>query len=220
MELRRVLLLVVVAITTVAAVASARGASPNDIPAKGFEKFAPVAPGLYLASLFAPPLRMTIPDAKWNGAQWVKDGYDTVDLAWKGHIGDFRMTSAPGSTQSAAKTLSRLRTERADSTNVGITVHPTVAVTIAGFPGQQFDGSVTGQYGHTFVPFSGKSGGSSNSVGDHDRLPQNSAFRIIVLNVRGKVIFFEIDSGRVPTQDPNLLTDATKIIHSLRFPHA
>ena len=48
------------------------------------------------------------------------------------------------------------------------------------FTGQQFDGVVTGKYGHTFVPFSGKSGGASGSSGDHDRLPQGSAFRIIV----------------------------------------
>ena len=46
----------------------------------------------------------------------------------------------------------------------------------------------------------------------------DAAFRIIVLNVRGKVIFFEIDSDRTPTQDPELLADAMKIIHSLKFP--
>jgi hypothetical protein len=190
----------------------------SDIP-KGFEKFAPLKPGVYQASLFSPALRVTIPDAKWSGAQWVKSGDDTLDLSWRAHNGGIGMISAPGSTQSAATTLNRLRTERADGPNVGMTVQPIVAVKIAGFSGQQFDGVVTGQYGHTFVPFSGKSGGASSSAGDHVRLPQDAAFRIIVLSVRGKVIFFEIDSDRTPTQDPELLADAMKIVHSLRFPH-
>jgi hypothetical protein len=215
----RLVLLLTPAILSVASFIGGAAAvgGPSDIP-KGFEKFAPLKPGLYQASLFAPPLRVTIPDASWNGAQWVKGGYDTFDLAWRAHIGDLRMTSASGSTHSVATTLNRLRTERADGPNVGMTLEPTVAVKIAGFSGQQFDGVVTGQYGHTFVPFSGKSGGASSSAGDHDRLPQDAAFRIIVVDVRGKVIFFEIDSGRVSTQDPDLLADAMKIIHPLRFP--
>jgi hypothetical protein len=196
---------------------SAAAGGPSDIP-KGFEKFAALKPGVYQASLFTPALRVTIPDTKWNGAQWVKGGDDTFDLAWRAHNGGIGMISAPGSTQSAATTLHRLRTERADGPNVGMTVEPSVAVKIGGFSGQQFDGVVTGQFGHTFVPFSGKSGGASSSAGDHDRLPQGAAFRIIVLNVRGKVIFFEIDSDRTSTQDPDLLADAMKIIHSLKFP--
>jgi hypothetical protein len=187
----------------------------TDLP-RGFEKFAPLKPGVYEASLFAPATRVTIRDASWNGAQWVKGGDDTIALAWRAHNGGLVMISAPGSTQSAATTLHRLRTERADGP-VGMTVQPTVAAKVAGYSGQQFDGVVTGQYGHTFVPFSGKSGGASSSAGDHDRLARNTAFRIIVLNVRRKVLFLEIDSD-APTQDPRLLTDATAVIASLKFP--
>ena len=193
----------------------AAGGGINDVP-KGFEKFGPLKPGVYQASLFAPSLRVTIPDAKWNGAQWVKGGYDTLIIAADG--GGIDIISAPKSTLSAAVVLNRLRTERAKGPNVGMTVKPNVAVRIAGFPGQQLDGVVTGKYGHTFVPFSGKSGGASSSSGDHDRLPQGAAFRIIVLNVRGKVIFLEIDTGRRSTQKPAWLAESMKIIHSLNFP--
>src|SRR5947209_2922059 len=125
----------IVAASFIGGVAAAGGL--GDIP-RGFEKFAPLKPGLYQASLFAPPLRVRIPDAKWNGAQWVKGGDDTFDLAWRAHNGGISMISAPGSTQSAATTLNRLRTERADGPNVGMTVQPTAAVKLAGFSGQQF----------------------------------------------------------------------------------
>jgi hypothetical protein len=58
----------------------------------------------------------------------------------------------------------------------------------------QFDGTVPGTYGHTFV----------------------YAFRLFVLDVHGKVVFVEIDSD-APAQDPALLGDAMKILRSLRF---
>jgi hypothetical protein len=198
-------------------VTRAAAGAPADLP-KGLEKFAPLKTGVYEASLFVPAIRLTIRDASWDGAQWAKGGDDTIALAWRAHHGGLVIISAPGSTQSAAATLNRLRTERA-SGPVGMTAQPTVAAKVAGYPGQQFDGVVTGRYGHTFVPFSGKSGAASSSAGDHDRLARNTAFRIIVLNVRGKVLFLEIDSD-APTQDPRLLADATAVIASLTFPTA
>jgi hypothetical protein len=102
-----------------------------------------------------------------------------------------------------------------------MTIGPTVTVRLAGFPGKQFDGTVTGQYGHTFVPFSGSSSGASSSAGDHDRLPRNTAFRIIVLNVRGKPIFFELDHGDKQGRfDPGFLPPATQLVRALKFPTA
>jgi hypothetical protein len=190
---------------------------------KGVEKFEPLKAGPYQATLFSPAAQLTIPDAQWNGAQWVKGGIHAIVLprSLKVDVGGLLIFSAPASTLSASKVLQRLRTERASGPNVGMTVKPTIAVNIAGYTGQQFDGLVTGTYGHTFVPFSGKSGDASISAGDHDRLPRNTAFRIIVLDVGGKVLFFEIDSGgKVATQSPALLADATKIIRSLKFSHA
>jgi len=211
-------LLVVLGMAVVGAgVASA--AASRDLP-KGFEKFAPLEPGRYRAALFSPAVQLTIPDARWNGAQWVKDGVHAIVLprSLKVDGGGMLVFSAPASTLSATRVLQRLRTERAAGPDVGMTVKPTVAVKIAGYAGQQFDGLVTGQYGHTFVPFSGKSGDASISAGDHDRLPRNTAFRIIVLDVHGKVLFIEIDSGgKVSTQNPQLLSDASKIIRSLTF---
>jgi hypothetical protein len=201
---------------------AALAAATPQLP-KGVEKFEPLKAGPYQASLFSPAVQLTIPDAKWNGAQWVKGSIHAIVLprSLKVDAGGIQILSAPGSTLSASKVLQRLRTERATGPNVGMTVKPTVAVKIAGYAGQQFDGLVTGTFGHTFVPFSGKSGDASISAGDHDRLPRQTAFRIIVLDVSGKVVFFEIDSGgKVPTQAPGVLTDAMKILRSLKFSHA
>jgi hypothetical protein len=189
---------------------------------KGFEKFKPLKPGPYQATLFSPPVQLAIPDADWNGAQWVKGSVHAIVLPRDLTVdaGGMLIFSAPASRLSASKVLQRLRTERASGPNVGMTVEPTVAVKIAGYRGQQFDGLVTGTYGHTFVPFSGKSGDASVSAGDHDRLPRDTAFRIIVLDVGGQVLFFEIDSGgKVSTQDSAVLTDVRKILRSLKFTH-
>jgi hypothetical protein len=191
----------------------AAGSRLNDIPSKGFEKFAPLKPGLYQPSLFAPPARFSVRDANWNGAQWVTDGYHVVVLSWRAHNGGWEMHSAPASKESALSTLHRLETERATGP-VGINIRPAVAVTISGFHGWQFDGTVSGRYHHTFVPFLGTNGSKPDNS---DRLAHGTAFRIVVLNVRSKVIFFEIDSD-APNQDPRMVSDATKMIRSLVFP--
>jgi hypothetical protein len=204
-----------------ASYAALAGVTPQ-LP-KGVEKFKPLKAGPYQASLFSPAVQLTIPDAKWNGAQWVKGSIHAIVLprSLKVDVGGMQILSAPGSTLSASKVLQRLRTERATGPDVGMTVKPTVEVKIAGYAGQQFDGLVTGTFGHTFVPFSGKSGDASISAGDHDRLPRQTAFRIIVLDVSGKVLFIEIDSGgKVPIQSPGVLADATKILRSLKFSRA
>ena len=136
-------------------------------------------------------------------------------LGWRDR-GGMAVISAPGSSQSAVTTLHRLQTERADARAVGITTRPAVAVTIAGFQGQQFEGVVTGQYGHTFAPFSRSKGGSSASAGDHLRYAKNVAFRIVVLNVRSKPVVFLMDSNK-PTLDPTFLAANGQLLKLLRF---
>jgi hypothetical protein len=199
------------------AVGAASAAGPPDL-LKSKTRFPALRPGVtYQASLFAPAIRVTAPDANWGGGQFVSQGYDWVVLAQRPpRRGGVVLVSAPQSTQSAATTLHRLETERADIPAVGISVEPAVPVTIDGFRGKQFDGTVTGQYGHTFVPFSGKSSGASSSAGDHIRLPKGTAFRIIVLDVRGKVVVFEIDSDT--GLDDAFVARVTKVLALLRFP--
>jgi hypothetical protein len=209
--------LVVCSILIVASSLASRatgGASP-DLP-KSATIILNLKPGLtYQASLFVPPVRITIPVAGWKGSQHVSHGYDWFFLGWRDR-GGMAVISAPGSRQSAATTLHRLETERADTPAVGITRQPPAAIKIAGFPGQQFEGVVTGQYGHTFAPFSTSKGGSSTSAGDHLRYAKNVAFRIVVLNVRGKPIVFLMDSNK-PTLDPTFLAANAKLLKLLRF---
>jgi hypothetical protein len=215
--MRRAVVLVAVAATTIAA-GRATATSPPDIARSSNGHFEPLKAGTtYQATLFAPSTRVVPPGAGWAGAQHRSHGYDWIVLTWH-DAGCVCMISAPASTQTFARTVQRLRTERTTGP-VGMTVGPVVAVTIAGFPGKQFDGTVTGQYGHTFVPFSGASSGASSSAGDHDRLPRNTAFRIIVLNVRGKQIFFELDHGEKRGRfDPGFLAVATQLVRALKFP--
>jgi hypothetical protein len=157
--------------------------------------------------------------ADWTAAQFVNKGYPTLGLVHGDGTspGGMVVISAPTSKQSAAQTLHRLRTERAAGTMVGISTTATVDVTVGGLQGRQFDGTVVGQYGHTFVPFSGHSRAASDSIGDHVRLPRNDAFRIVVLSVHGRTVVFIIDSG-APQIDLNFETDAMKLLSLLRFP--
>jgi len=210
MPVRR--MVVVASVLAVSGAATAAAGALLDLPT-GFLKFAPLKPGVYQPSLFSPSARFTVPDARWRGAQWIKDGHDVVVLSWKAHQGGWEMHSTPGSSESAASTLHRLKTERADGTNVGIDTTPAVPITIGGAHGWQFDGTVIGKYGHTWVPFEGVSGGKPDNG---DRLARNTAFRIILVDVHGKVVFFEIDTGLLK-QEPVVFAASMKMIHSLRF---
>lgn len=213
----RAILILAVAATAITA-GRATATDPPDIVRSSNGQFGPLRAGTtYQATLFAPSIRVVPAGAGWTGAQYTRHGYDWIVLTWH-NGGCVCMISAPSSTQTFAHTVQRLRTERTTG-QVGITTGPVVALTIASFAGEQFDGTVTGQYGHTFVPFSGKSSGASSSAGDHDRLPRNTAFRIIVLNVRGKPIFFELDHGDKQGRfDPGFLSAATQLLRALKFP--
>jgi hypothetical protein len=180
----------------------------------------PLAVGTtYRPSLFSPAVLIRPSSADWTAAQFVNKGYPTLGLVHADGTppGGIEVISAPASKQSAAQTLHALRTERAAGTMVGISTTATVDATVGGLHGWQFDGTVVGQYGHTFVPFSGHSRAASNSIGDHVRLPRNDAFRIVVLPVRGKTVVFIIDSG-APQIDLNFEADAMKLLSLLRFP--
>ena len=203
----------------VAAVLAAHAvAGPTlDLP-KSATKIFNLKPGAsYQASLFVPHVRIVIPARGWQGSQHVSNGYAWFFLGWRDR-GGIAVISAPTATQSVAATVQKLETERAEGTKVGISVDPALAVRIGGFSGQQFDGKVIGQYGHTFSPFSKSNGGASGSAGDHWRLPDNTAFRIIVLNVRGKAIVFIVDSGHTPDFDPAFSAAETQLLKGLRFP--
>jgi hypothetical protein len=217
--MRRAVVLVALAVTAITA-GRATATSPPDIVHSSNGNFGPLTAGTtYQATLFAPSIRLVPPGAGWTGAQFTSHGYDWIVLTWH-NGGCLCMISAPALAQTFARTIQRLRTERTTGA-VGMSVGPVVAVTIAGFPGKQFDGTVTGRYGHTFVPFSGSSSGASSSSGDHLRLPRNTAFRIIVLSVRGKQIFFELDHGDKKGRfDPGFLPAATQLVRALTFPTA
>jgi hypothetical protein len=211
MSVRR-MAVVATAVLALSGAAAAVSGTLLDLP-KGFLKFASLKAGVYQPSLFSPHARFTVPDGRWNGAQWVKQGHEIVVLAWKAHNGGWEMASTPGSTESAAHTLHRLETERASGTSVGIQINPAVAASIGGFHGWQFDGTVIGRFGHTWVPFEGVNGGKPDNF---DRIAHGVAFRVIVLDVRGRVVFFEIDSDS-PSQEPLAFAASMKMIHSLRF---
>ena len=206
-----------VAAAATAIVAGYAGATgPPDLVHSSSGKFESLTTGTtYQASSFAPALRLVPPGSGWSGAQFTSHGYDWIVLTWHDN-GCVCIISSPASTQTFVRTVRRLRTERVTGA-VGMTVGPVVAVNVAGFGGMQFDGTVTGRFGHTFVPFSGPASGASSSAGDHDRLPHDTPFRIIVLNVRGKPVFLELDHGK-GRFDPGFLAAATKLVHGLEFP--
>jgi hypothetical protein len=203
---------VTLALLAISGAATAAAGPLLDLPT-GHLKFAPLKPGVYQPSLFSPSARFTVADMRWNGAHWVKDGHDVVVLSWKAHNGGWEMHSTPGATESASATLHRLETERAAGTNVGIQISPAVTVTIGGLHGWQFDGTVIGKYGHTWVPFEGVKGGKPDNG---DRTAHNVAFRIIVLDAHGQVVVLEIDSDS-STQEPVAFAASMKMIHSIRF---
>jgi hypothetical protein len=208
--------LLVAAAAAALAVGYAGATGPPELVHSSNGKFEALKAGTtYQARSFAPAIRLVPPGSGWSGAQFTTHGYDWVVLTWHNN-GCVCIISSPASTQTLARTVQRLRTERVTGP-VGMTVGPVVAVTVAGFRGTQFDGIVTGRFGHTFVPFSGSSSGASSSAGDHDRLPHHTPFRIIVLDVRGKPVFLELDHGK-RRFDPGFLAAATKLVHALEFP--
>jgi hypothetical protein len=183
---------------------------------------APMTNGVvYAASLFAPPALIKTTAAGWAGSQYLKTRYHWLQLVYRGDDaargGGMSSVSAPGTKQSAATTIQLLHTVRASSPQVGIKVGSVTDVTLHGYPAKQFDGEVTGPEGHTFVPFSGKSNGSSEAAGDHFKLLHNDLFRIIVTTIKGTPVVFFLDAGGAPKLNAEFLRESARIINAMRF---
>ena len=127
------------------------------------------------------------------------------------------IVSAPGVKQSASTTIQFLHTVRASSPQVGLKVGSVISLRLHGPPAKQFDGDVTGPEGHTFVPFSGRSSGSSEAAGDHFKLLHNDLFRIIVTTIKGTPVVFFLDAGGAPKLNTEFLREATRIVNAMRF---
>jgi hypothetical protein len=105
------------AATLVSGVALA--AAATELP-RGFEKFKPLKPGPYRATLFSPAVRLTILDAKWNGAQWLRGGVHAivlprslkVDVGGHAHLQRSGVHAVRVEDASAAENRTRNRAER------------------------------------------------------------------------------------------------------------
>ena len=88
----------------------------------------------------------------------------------------------------------------------------------------QFDGETTGapnseHIAHYFVPFSPRHKSASYFPDEYPVYGQ--AFRVIVLDVRGKTVVIYIENVALAVdQYPAFLTKATRVLGALRFPPA
>lgn len=195
-------------------------AAPRDLPGR---PSALVPRVTYRASLFPLALRLTPPDASWGGAQWKTDRNDTppyygfVALGQGGGgtaapNGVITLESSHSRTPSVAQTVANLRNR-----GTGATYDPASPVKLAGYSGIQFDGRVVGRR-RVFIPFSPPTT-SARYRPDAVELGAGDAFRIIVLNVRGKTVFILIDDAALPAEEfPDFLVRAETILKTLRFP--
>ena len=179
----------------------------------------------YQASQFPFALRVTPPDGSWSGAQWKSQldrygggppffGWAALGQGSPSQLprGLILIMTAYARTPSVAATVAGLRTR-----GVGATYQATAPVKLAGFSGIQFDGEIVGTR-HTFVPFSPRSNGAKYFP-DAYFMNRGEAFRITVLNVRGKTVVVFVDSVALPAnQFPAFLIKADKILGSVRFP--
>jgi hypothetical protein len=177
---------------------------------------------LYQASSFPLGLRLTAPDGTWAGTQWTTSSRGKKTFGWVavGHGGTsatsppqgvITIVTAIGPTPSVSATVARIH-----QGGSGITFQKPSPARVAGYTGTQFDGSVWGIFGHSFVPFTPKTHGASPSDSWHT--DKGEAFRFIVLGVKGKtVVVFEESFGLAADRFPAFLTDARRVLGSLRF---
>ena len=174
----------------------------------------------YQASAFPLQLRITPPDKTWAGTQWTTSSHGQRAFGWvafgqgptnKPPLGLVEIETAYGTTPSAATILDRLRTAGG-----GATFGATTRVTIAGRPAWQINGRVYGRFGHVFVPFTPKTGGASPP--DSYKLSPGEAFRLVVVDVKGKRVVLIFDSAVLPAdQFPTFLDSAVKLLRSLKL---
>ncbi|SRR6266508_2576989 len=173
-------------------------------------------------------LRLTPPDGSWSGAQWKTSavGMHSKKPPFFGWVGAIQTPSTPGAVPLGAITIvtsyTRTRSPTATANYLrtrghGATYEPTSHVTVAGFAGIQFDGTITGKE-HTFIPFTPQSR-NARFYGDAFELGKGTVFRIIVLQIRTKTVVVFIEPADLsPDQFPAFLAKADKILQSLKFP--
>ncbi len=195
-------------------------------------KAAPLRAGVTYEAKRAFPiaLRVTPPDGSWSGAQWKTSAVgrhsrkppffgwvgviQTPSTTDAGPLGAITIVTSYTRTRSATATANYLRTR-----GHGATYSPSSHVTIGGFTGIQFDGTITGKQ-HTFIPFTPQSG-KARFYGDAFELGKGVAFRIIVLQIRAKTIVVFIEPAFLPMdQFPAFLMKAESLLQSLKFPRS
>lgn len=214
---------------TVASSRAAAGASPPEL-LQSAKTIAPLkADTTYQASSFPIPLSLTPGDRTWLGAQYLagSHGRPAFGRVVAAHPpvskprGAIEIETAIGPTPSVNATIADLRFggSNAPETHIGgVEFDRPIAVRVAGFGGRQFDGHVWGKFGHTFRPFSPHVRGPA-SPPDAIYLGKGEAFRMIVLNVRGKTVVVALESFGLPAdQFPDFLTSANLLLQTLRFP--
>ena len=238
---RLIVLASVVAAACATAVGTAAG-TPRDLPVSYL--FSPpgymtklLSGGTYQASEFPLTLRLTPPNGSWSGAQWktgrlgccgtikgVANYGGPPFFGWAaiGHGGTnprigpqgfITIETAYAHTPSVAAVVTGLRTR-----GRGATYQPTTPVKVAGYPGIQFDGAVTGSK-HLFVPFGAPTHTAHyfpDAFGVED---PGQVFRFIVLNVRGKTVVLYIVNAALPARKfPTFLAQANLMLNTLSFP--
>jgi hypothetical protein len=232
---RRRLGLLPVALCVAAAAAASSGLPdmPQSYLFTAAGKLTPLkAHATYQNSLFPIALRITPPAAGWSGAQW-KSGTDYFrgggppNFGWVhvGHgttgipNGTVSIMTAYGRTPSVAATVNVLRTR-----GHGATYEPATPITLAGYPGVQFDGKIVGaknydHIGHYFIPFSPKSSAAKYYPDEYG--VYGDVFRVIVLDVRGKTVIMYLENVGLPAEQfPAFLAQIDGVLKSLRFPQS
>jgi hypothetical protein len=188
--------------------------SNDDAPAQPLQ-----AGTTFEASLFPLRVHSTAPDASWLGGQWKlitakrgSFGYlEFLRRPANAPLGALSLISSFDPTPSLAATVKQLRT------GPGATFEAATPITLAGFSGSQFDGRVTAKH-HVFVPFTTVTRAATYHP-DAYRFDQGEAFRIVVLEVRGKTVVLLLESAALPaSQFPNFLETAGRLLATLRFP--
>jgi hypothetical protein len=230
MKNRTIIAAVVAALVCSVLVAAASAGPPRELFRNPFllpaGRVANVAAGVtYKASDFPLPIRATVPDGSWGGAQWKADSsyqhkkttvapfYGWVTFEQHGSKGAITIiTPYVGATPSVAAMVAGLRTR-----GKGATYEPSSPVKLGGYPGVQFDGEVVGKE-HVFIPFSPKST-AARWYPDNYGMAQGTVFRIIALNVRGKTIVIYLENLKLPAAEfPAFLTKADTLLKTLKFP--
>ena len=220
--------LAALAVTAASSQATSTGGSPPDLrrTTPGNPVAAPLKAGaVYQASLFPLALRVTARGGAWIGDQYRTTERGTSRFGWAqvahpGVKGLITIVTAYGATSSVAATIARLRlggSHDPDSNVGGTSFGDSSQITIAGYTGRQYSGAVWGIYGHTFVPFTPQTHGTSPS--DHWYIQKGERFQIMALNVRGKTVVVFLESAELPAdQFDAFLTTANQFLGTLRFP--